>query len=97
MAAIRRLTQEGIAQFRGWVDKGAPSPAPIRTSEPVPGAGPVELRDFATRFELGEYLADRLSGVPTARIRFDAGLWDWLSLSSISTFSLRSERTASAI
>jgi hypothetical protein len=80
MAAIRSLTQEGIAQFRGWVDKGAPSPAPVHTSEPVPGTGPVELRDFATRFELGEYLADRLSGVPTARIRFDAGLWDWLSL-----------------
>ncbi|MGP0059738.1 MAG: hypothetical protein ACLPID_10675 [Beijerinckiaceae bacterium] len=86
MAIVRRLTQAGIDQFREWLSKGAPSPAPVillaspETSEPVEGTSTVEQCDFATRLELGEYLRDRLGGVPTARIRFDAGLWDWLSL-----------------
>lgn len=86
MAAIRRLTPEGIAQYRDWIGKGAVTPAPVHllsaaaTSEPVQDAGQIEPREFTTRLELGEYLAERLAGIPTARIRFDAGLWDWLSL-----------------
>jgi hypothetical protein len=86
MTAIRRLTLDGVAEFRAWLDRGARSPAPAHllaapdTSEPVEGAGEVEQRDFISRLELGEYLADRLGGIPISRVRFDTGLWDWLSL-----------------
>ena len=100
MAAIRRLTLEGVDQFRTWLQQDGPSPAPAHllsapaTSEPLEGAGPVEARDFASRLELGEYLADRLSSLPTARIRFDAGLWDWLSLFYIDVLApLRADGT----
>src|SRR5262245_8842128 len=86
MFAIRRLTQEGIAHFREWLEKGAPAPAPFRlltapaTSEPVQGAHSIEPRNFASRLELGKYLVEVLRDVPNAQVRFDAGLWDWLSL-----------------
>lgn len=95
MTPIRRLTPDGIAQFRAWLERGAPSSAPANllsapeNSEPVQGAGAVEQRDFSSRFELGEYLASRLGGIPASRLRFDAGLWDWLSLFFIDVLAPR--------
>lgn len=86
MAAVRRLTNEGRERFRNWLQQGAPHPAPVdlltdpAASEALDHTATVEQRGFESRFELGEYLLAKLSGLPAASIRFDEGLWDWLSL-----------------
>jgi hypothetical protein len=86
MATVRRLTQEGTTRFREWLAKGAPAPAPMHllsgteTSEAIDAIATVEDRDFTSRLELGEYLVHKLRFVPAALMRFDVGLWDWLSL-----------------
>ena len=86
MHLVRRLTPEGIERFRAWLEGGAAGPAPSQLladaemSLPLGDAVSVERRSFASRLELGEYLAERLSALPAGQLRFDAGIWDWLSL-----------------
>lgn len=86
MAAVRRLTNEGRERFRNWLQQGTPHPAPTHllsdpaTSEALGHAAAVEQRGFDSRFELGEYLLERLADLSPAAIRFDEGVWDWLSL-----------------
>lgn len=86
MVQIRKLTQRGREQFKAWLEQEAPGAAPLHlltgpdTSSEVNGKAQIEQRGFASRLELGEYLADRLSGLPPASIRFEEGLWDWLTL-----------------
>ena len=86
MHDVRRLTEEGIGRFRAWLDAGGLGAAPFNlltdaeTSLPLETAASVEARSFASRMELGEYLADRLTALPVGQLRFDAGVWDWLSL-----------------
>jgi hypothetical protein len=86
MVQIRRLTQRGRDDFKAWLEQGAVGAAPFYlltdpdTSADVDGVAHVEQRSFASRLELGEYLAERLARLPQVSIRFDEGLWDWLSL-----------------
>lgn len=85
MTAVRRLTPPGRAEFKAWLEQGAPGAAPAHlladplTSEALSGAASVDQRSFASRLELGEYLLDHLAALPAA-LRFDEGVWDWLSL-----------------
>jgi hypothetical protein len=86
MTAVRRLNGAGIAAFRGWLVAGCPGDLPTHlltdqsVSEALGTACTVEVRPFGTRFEFGEYLVERLSALSPSAIRFDVGLWDWLSL-----------------
>lgn len=86
MKTARRLTESGVSAFRAWIASGAPGDPPHdllqnpETSGPLHGVVDVEARSFASRYELGEYLALRLAPLGYARIAFDAGLWDWLTL-----------------
>jgi hypothetical protein len=58
-------------------------------SEAVGDAATVQSRSFASRLELGEYLADRLKSLPASQLRFDVGVWDWLSLFYIDALAPR--------
>jgi hypothetical protein len=86
MAAVRRLTPEGISRFRDWINQGGPGPAPAslltdpETSEPLGGTATLDMGEFASRYEFGEYLVEQLSSLPASVIRFDPGVWDWISL-----------------
>ena len=86
MTAVRRLTPEGISRFRDWINQGGAGGAPAslltdpETSEPLGGAATLEVREFASRYEFGEYLVEQLSPLPASVIRFDPGVWDWISL-----------------
>lgn len=86
MVTARRLTDEGVAAFREWLASGAAGDPPhhllggLQTSAPLPVVVGLEQRGFASRYELGSYLADRLAPLGFGQIAFDAGLWDWLTL-----------------
>lgn len=86
MLAVRRLNTQGVREFREWLEAGAPGEIPEDIlssplkSEPVGSGVQVEARAFATRFELGLYLNDRLKPLAFSSIAFDAGIWDWLTL-----------------
>jgi hypothetical protein len=86
---LRRLNSTGISRFADWLDSlraGGKEPAPhhlLKHAEfTVELEWDVEVddRDFPNRYELGEYLADRLSVCDQNAIRNDAGLWTWLAL-----------------
>lgn len=86
MVAVRRLNAQGVKEFREWLEAGAPGEIPgdilssPLKSESVSSSAQIELRAFATRFELGGYLNERLKPLPFSSIAFDTGLWDWLTL-----------------
>jgi hypothetical protein len=95
MHSVGRLTPESIARFRLWLESGAMGSAPAHLlfgtgTEPLDDVASVELRSFASRLELGEYLAERLKPLPASQLRFDAGIWDWLSLFYIDALAPRS-------
>lgn len=83
---VRRLREDGVAAFHAWLNEGAPEPAPVHLltdpdmSEPFAPTCMVENRPFSNRYEFGVYLHQLLATAPAGKIRFDAGLWDWLSL-----------------
>jgi hypothetical protein len=94
MHAVRRLTLEGIARYREWLNGGALGTSPVHllfgeTSEALAVTTSIEHRSFASRLELGQYLAERLAALPIAQLRFDAGIWDWLSLYYIDVLAPR--------
>lgn len=86
MQTVRRLTDRGRAAFREWIGAGAVGDPPCEMlagpgmSEPMHAEVAIEKHDFASRYELGAYLAPRLEPLGAGRIAFDAGLWDWLTL-----------------
>lgn len=86
MVAARRLNDQGVKEFREWLEGGAQGAAPhdLLTlplkSEPLRVAIEVEQRSFASRFELGQYLHNKLQPLPFTSMAFDTGLWDWLTL-----------------
>lgn len=86
MTTARRLTESGVLAFRAWIASDAPGDPPHdllqhpEASGALHAVADVEARSFASRYELGEYLASRLAPLGYARIAFDAGLWDWLTL-----------------
>lgn len=94
MHIVGRLTSDSISRFRLWLDSGAMGPAPAHLlfgigSESIGDAATVQSRSFASRLELGEYLAERLKSLPANQLRFDAGVWDWLSLFYIDVLAPR--------
>jgi len=86
---IRALTEKGVQQFRAWLENakaGAATAPPTElltdtdTSEPLHGAGEVELRQFTNRYELGVYVDQRLAQIPITVLPYTHGVWSWLSL-----------------
>jgi hypothetical protein len=83
---LRRLNGEGIAAWCAWLqgrERGDPPRHLLddrATSEPVFPATALLPRGFANRYEFGAHLVELLRGHEIARVRFEAGLWDWLSL-----------------
>ena len=83
---IRSLTANGIKQFQDWLATGAAGFIPVHlltdaeTSEPVLGAGEVELGNFSNRYELAVYCNNALTDVSLSSIPRTHGVWAWLSL-----------------
>lgn len=85
---LRRLSDEGIEQFRAYLAnlKTDPNLEPPRrlllepkTSEPVAGEVEVDGMQFKNRFEAAAYLDGKLTAAVAGPER-DAGLWAWLAL-----------------
>jgi hypothetical protein len=83
---LRRLTEAGCQDYRAWLVQGACGAPPHHLltdpgkSEQVCPPTHVPDADVPTRYELGRRLVSSLSGLDTAEIRLDAGVWDWLAL-----------------
>jgi hypothetical protein len=86
MTPVRIFTAAGLAAWNSWVVAGCPEPVPIdlltdpAMSDPLEPSCTVEDQTFADRYAFGSYLQQRLRTAPVAAIRFNVGLWDWLSL-----------------
>lgn len=87
MTKLRMLSERGVKEFRAFLQQirdGAEfrsNPAILYLDDySVRLAHPVEIepRPFANKYDAGRYLAEILTGLPTAA--FDAGLWSWLAL-----------------
>ena len=89
---IRRLTEDGIGEMRDFLasfDAGTPWPfadaqrllADSDKSEAMPN--PVDVdgdKAFARRYDLAEYLSERIPRLGLPDPTRDAGLWAWLAL-----------------
>lgn len=86
MRMLRRLNDRGIVRWKAWLDGGATGEPPRyllhdpETSTDVTPPVAILPKTFGTRFEFGRYLEELLRPVDAAQIRFDAGLWDALTL-----------------
>lgn len=86
MATVRRLNDQGVKEFREWLEGGAQGAAPHDLlisplkSEPLGAEVEIEERGFTSRFDLGQYLHDKLQSLPFSSMAFDTGFWDWLTL-----------------
>jgi hypothetical protein len=87
MEPVRRLNGAGVEAFRAYLGtlREVAREVPPRelltdptTSEALGVEALVEDRRFASRLEVGRYLAERLPSV--TGIDADVGLWSWLSL-----------------
>jgi hypothetical protein len=87
--AIRKFSDEGIEQFRNYLNdlrNGSTSPPPIElltdpvTSEPLHNEVQIENRNFQTRLELAKYLDEILGDIENDSIETNVHLWSWLSL-----------------
>lgn len=88
-ANLRRLNENGIARFTGFLDSltgDVPMPYPSAlltdpdaTEEIQPTIG-VEQRVFESRYAAAEYLYNVFKDSNLADIERDRGLWAWLSL-----------------
>ena len=88
MATVRKLTESGIAQFRGYLERlsgGAVEPPPMHLledqehSESLRGYAEVENIVFVSKQAAAEYLSARLNGLERSEVDHDIGLWSWLS------------------
>lgn len=86
---LRRLNNSGISHFSGWLNhlrEGDKEPAPLHILENAEFSEELEWdvemddRTFHSRYELGQYLTDRLARCDQRAIQSDAGLWTWLAL-----------------
>jgi len=86
---IRSLNEDGVRRFRDWLDVvkgGATDPKPDQlltdpaTSEPLPGAGEVEIGTFVNRYRLALYVDAALAEIPIQQLPMTHGVWSWLSL-----------------
>lgn len=86
---IRTLNNEGRAEFRRYLTRLRENPqwAPpheLLSDEQFSSALPdnieLEPQQFATRYEIGVYLVERLQSLDPHAISHDQGLWSWLAL-----------------
>ncbi|GJQ27720.1 MAG: hypothetical protein HBSAPP02_27520 [Phycisphaerae bacterium] len=86
---LRRLNEEGIRRMEAFLDSlttqtTEPYPESLltdpATSDALEVRIEVERRSFPRRFELAQYLYQRLSGSGLREPERDAGLWAWLAL-----------------
>jgi hypothetical protein len=86
---LRRLNAAGIERMSTFLDgltAPAPEPPPYAIledpalSEPVSPEIEVEKRAFTSRFELAQYLDDRLGAADVRGVDRDSGIWAWLAL-----------------
>ena len=86
---IRTLTEEGISGFRCYIEavrRGDEVDWPIdlltddATSTAFPQAGQIDDRGFGSKYELADYISQRLSGLPSESVDYNQGLWGWLAL-----------------
>lgn len=86
---VRRLNDQGLEAFQRHIQemaKGIKLDTPTylltdpKYSEELDIDCEVEVRQFDTRFELGEYLVGALKGVSAQSIMGDSGFWSWLAL-----------------
>jgi hypothetical protein len=85
---LRRFNEAGLAIFAAFLDslggdtpKAWPESAladPAFTEEAKPSTG-IERREFATRFELAEYLSVVFESAGYSPPRTDRGLWAWIA------------------
>lgn len=86
---LKRLNQKGIQEFGRYINvlREVPTekiPVHILTddlyTEEFPLDIDIENPGFASRYELGKYLVEKLAGCSQSEIAVDAGLWGWLGL-----------------
>jgi len=86
---LRRLNEEGTRRMEAFLDSlttETPEPYPESLlTDPATSAAlevriEVERRSFPRRFELAQYLYNRLSGSGLREPERDDGLWAWLAL-----------------
>ena len=88
MIETRILNAEGVAQFLKWLEakpSGTPPAAFLNSAElmePYPHYTVDPSREFATRFDFGVYLNERLAGANFSELMSPErdGLWAWLAL-----------------
>ncbi len=86
---IRTLTEEGVSGFRCYIEavrRGDEVDWPINlltddaTSTAFPQAGQIEDRGFGSKYELADYISQRLADLPRGSVDYNQGLWGWLAL-----------------
>lgn len=86
---VRILNEQGLTQFREFVIRaraGSAETPPTEllkdssTSAPLLNDAFVEQRDFANRFEFGEYLHTVFKHLDRSQISRNHALWNWLAL-----------------
>lgn len=86
---IRKLNADGLERFEEYLaglrnhQYSAPPHEILEDpafSDPISPTARIESRNFGSRYELGAYLTDMLSGHNQPEISHDAGLWSWLAL-----------------
>jgi hypothetical protein len=85
---LRRLNEAGIERFSKFLDSlttTSPQPYPVdilddsAVTELVEPNVDIELREFDTRIDAGEYLNAKLGEAGIANVERDRGLWAWLA------------------
>ena len=88
MTRLRALTSTGLQQFREFISRpdaeamDAPTDLlidPVASVEIEPGVE-IDNRTFASRFEMAQYLTERLQAFDRAMLMNHIGLWSWLGL-----------------
>ena len=86
---VRALTENGARLFREFVErskKGSSEPPPWdllyddATSEQLDFTASVEVKDFSSRVQFGQYISYQLDQVERRYLSRNAGLWNWLAL-----------------
>jgi hypothetical protein len=89
MARLRRLTKQGVDEFRQFLQRireGAEfqsNPAILNVdgySARVEPAIDVERLEFKNKYEAGQYLVSILAAIDSPSLATDVGLWSWLTL-----------------
>lgn len=89
MTQLRRLNQQGMESFRGWLDTNRGFTAESLPTELIGGLALTEVvpggcdmpdsAQFATKREAAQLLHKLLDPLRLADVHSDAGLWSWLA------------------